>query len=71
MGEESRELKHHIDETRNELDRNIRVLERKVRTTFDWRARFREHPARLLWMAFGMGVLLSGATSGRPARRPR
>jgi len=71
MGEESRELKQHIDETRDELDQNIRVLERKVRTTFDWRARFREHPVRMLWMAFGIGVLLSGATSGRPARRAR
>lgn len=62
MGEESRQLKEHIDNTRDELGRNIVELRAKVRRTVDWRAQFQERPLAMVGIAFGAGLALAIAT---------
>ena len=66
MVQESDRIKHHIDETRAELGRNLSELEDRVRQAVDWRAYFEQDPFKVLAMAFGAGLLL-----GFVATRPR
>jgi hypothetical protein len=61
MGEESSEVKRHIDEQRQELGANIHVLQRRVKDKFDWRLQFEQRPMTIVGVAFGVGLLLSGA----------
>jgi hypothetical protein len=59
MDETSGQIERKIRETRNDLSDNISELEEKVKTVFDWRAQFEEHPAAMVGLAFGGGMLLS------------
>jgi hypothetical protein len=45
---------------------SIRQFESKVKSTLDWRGQFRKHPAPLIALAFGGGLLLSSLFHGRP-----
>jgi hypothetical protein len=78
MGERSDEMKsdrikRSIDLQRGDLGRDIQELERRVKTTMDWRAQFQKSPMTMIGIAFGGGVLLSTligrAQHSRPARR--
>src|SRR3954453_21456856 len=59
MGQESSEVRRHIDEKREQLGENIHELQDKVRSKFDWRAQFEDHCGAVLGAAFGVGFLLS------------
>jgi hypothetical protein len=70
MGEESGEMKsdrikRNIDVQRSDLGRDIQELERKVKTTFDWRTQFQKNPMTMLGLALGGGVLLSTMIGGQ------
>ena len=58
MGEKSDKLKQHIEAERAQLTQNVNELEYRVRSSFDWRAQFREHAGLILGSALGIGVLL-------------
>lgn len=59
MGEESEQLKEHIERKRDELGRNISELQAKMRQTMDWRTQFRERPLKMTGMAFLAGLLVA------------
>ena len=67
MGQESSEVKRHIDEQRQELGANIHVLQSRVRDKFDWRTQFERRPMTIVGAAFGVGRLMSGVV-GRKRR---
>lgn len=64
MGENASQIEREIMEERNELGRNLEVLETKARDMADWRVHYRNHPGVFLGAAAGMGLLL-GALSHR------
>jgi hypothetical protein len=63
MAQDSDQIKHHIDEKRDELTRDLHELEgqvrHQVRQATDWRTHCRNHPAAMLGAAFGGGLLLA------------
>jgi hypothetical protein len=59
MGERTDQIERHIHDTRNELGEHIDELQRKVKTTFDWRIQFQQRPWVLMGAAFGGGLLVS------------
>lgn len=59
------QIKRGIDSERNDLDRNVRELEQKVKTATDWRAQFQRKPMVGVGIAFGAGFLLSKMIGGR------
>jgi predicted alpha/beta-fold hydrolase len=73
-GEVTERIKRNIDQERNELGRNVQELEQRVKSrvedvksSLDWRARFREKPMMMLGLAFGGGLLLSRLGHSRSA----
>jgi len=64
MGESTSEIEHDIAAERNELGRNLQLLENKARSLADWRTYYRTHPFAMLGIAVGGGVLLGALTSG-------
>ena len=64
MGENASQIEREIMEERNELGRNLEVLETKARDMADWRVHYRNHPSVFLGAAAGVGLLL-GALSHR------
>jgi hypothetical protein len=71
MDETSDQIERRIQETRSDLSDNFSELEEKVRTAFDWRAQFEEHPAAMVGAAFGAGILLSALLPIPRRRLPR
>lgn len=65
MGENAGQIEREIMAERNELGRNLEVLQTKARDMADWRVHYRNHPGVFLGAAAGVGVLL-GAMSRRP-----
>ena len=76
MGERPDQIERHIQRQRDELGDNFSELEDKVKSAFDWRSQFEEHPGMLLGAAFVGGAVLaailpsrstisSGVSSGR------
>jgi hypothetical protein len=53
------QMRRHIRRVQEDLNANISEVERKVRSTVDWRAQFDERPITVIGLAFGAGVLLS------------
>ena len=70
MGQESRQLKEHIDETRNELGRNLDNLQAKVKHTFDLEAQINERPLTMIGLSFGAGILVSAVTARAKPHAP-
>jgi len=64
MGQAAREVRHEIEERRDDLGENLQRLESKVKQTTDWRAQFNERPMLMIGMAFGGGLLLSSLVGG-------
>ena len=63
MGESTSEIERDIAAERNELGRNLQLLEHKARSLTDWRMHFRKHPFALMAVALGGGALLGLLTS--------
>jgi ElaB/YqjD/DUF883 family membrane-anchored ribosome-binding protein len=59
MGEESDQIKKHIEEKRQELGAHLNELEYRVKSATDWRTRVREQPLKAVAAAFGGGLLLA------------
>jgi ElaB/YqjD/DUF883 family membrane-anchored ribosome-binding protein len=59
MGEESDQIKKHIDEKRQELGAHLNELEYRVKSATDWRAQVLKHPEKAAGAAFGVGLLLA------------
>jgi hypothetical protein len=64
MEQESERIERHIEETREDLGRNLSELEDRVRTTFDWRAQYDRNPWLVLALTFSGGVAISALLSG-------
>jgi hypothetical protein len=64
MGESTSKIELDIAAERNELGRNIQLLEHKARSLTDWRTHYRNHPFAMMGIALGGGVLLGVLTSG-------
>ena len=64
MGESTNQIERDIVAERNELGRNLQLLENKARSLADWRTYYRNHPFAMIGVAVGGGVLLGALTSG-------
>ena len=62
MGESTSQIERDIVAERNELGRNLQLLENKARSLADWRTYFRNHPFAMMGIAVGGGVLLGALT---------
>jgi hypothetical protein len=62
MGESTSQIERDIMAERNELGRNLQLLENKARSLADWRTYFRTHPFAMMGLAVGGGVLLGALT---------
>lgn len=60
MAERSDEIKERIDAQRGELGENLHELERRVKSSTDWRAQMEKRPWVMLGAAFGTGMLIAG-----------
>jgi len=65
MGESTHQIERDIAAERNELGRNLQLLESKARSLADWRTYFRNHPFAMMAVALGGGVVLGALTTGR------
>ena len=68
MGESTNEIERDIVAERNELGRNLQLLERKAKSLTDWRTYYRRHPFAMMALAVGGGALLGALTSGGTRR---
>lgn len=68
MGESTSQIERDIAAERNELGRNLQLLENKARSLTDWRTYFRNHPFAMMGVALGGGVLLGVLTHNLGAR---
>jgi hypothetical protein len=68
MGESTSKIERDIAAERNELGRNLQLLETKARSLADWRTHFRNHPFALMGAALGGGALLGLLTASGGAR---
>jgi len=64
MGESTSQIERDIAAERNELGRNLQLLEHKARSLADWRTYYRSHPFAMLAVAVGSGVLIGALTNG-------
>lgn len=64
MGESTSQIERDIAAERNELGRNLQLLENKAKSLTDWRTHFRNHPFAMIGLALGGGVMLGVLTSG-------
>jgi hypothetical protein len=69
MDERADQIEAEINRARGDLNNNLQELEDKVKSAFDWRTQFEEHPLAMLGLAFG-GGLVAAALIPR-ARRHR
>jgi hypothetical protein len=69
VAERSDEIKDRIDAQRGELGENLHELERRVKSSTDWRAQMEKRPWVMMGAAFGTGMLIAGviSRSGRSA----
>lgn len=77
MGQTTDQLRHRIEDQRDQFEDNINELEGRVRNATDWRAQFDERPMVMIAAAFGggalLGMLLGGGSddsSSNVQRRP-
>jgi len=59
MGEESDQIKKHIEERRQDLGAQLNELEYRVKSATDWRAQVTKQPGKAAAVAFGGGLLLA------------
>jgi hypothetical protein len=59
MGERADQIEEQIHRTREDLRYNLNELEEKVKSAFDWRMQFEEHPFTMLSIALGGGMLVA------------
>lgn len=59
MAERSDQIREEIDAQRGALGENLHELERRVKSTTDWRAQVEKRPWVMLGVAFGAGVAAS------------
>lgn len=71
MDEKSDQIVNHIETQRSQLGRNLDELESRVRSTTDWRRQFDQHPAVMMGVALGGGLLLGALVNGSSSRRNR
>ena len=64
MGEATRQIEAHIEDTRADLGSNLQELEQKVKAVTDWRQYFERSPLQLLGVAFFGGILLAKLMGG-------
>jgi predicted dienelactone hydrolase len=64
MERESEQLERHIEETREQMGRNVEEIEHRVKSTFDWRAQFDKNPMLVLGIAFAGGAALAALLAG-------
>jgi hypothetical protein len=69
MDEKSDQILNHIESQRDQLGRNLDELEHKVRRTADWRNHFDSHPALMLGLALGGGMIVGSMVGGGPSKR--
>ena len=69
MAQTTNEIEAHLHNKREELGQNIRELERKVKHAADWKNHFETRPMAMMGAAFGGGLLLAVALSGRDQNR--
>jgi hypothetical protein len=67
MGESTSQIERDIAAERNELGRNLQLLEHRARSLTDWRSYFRNHPFTMMAVALGGGVLLGSLVGGSNA----
>jgi hypothetical protein len=68
MGQTVDQIEDHIESSREDLRSNLEELGEKVKSSVDWRERFRANPGAVLAIAFGGGFVLAnviGASRGR------
>jgi hypothetical protein len=68
MGESTSQIERDIAAERNELGRNLQLLESKARSLADWRTYYRNHPFAMMALALGGGVMLGVITNGASRR---
>jgi len=68
MGESTNQIERDIVAERNELGRNLQLLESKAKSLADWRTYYRRHPFAMMAVALGGGAMLGAITSGRTRR---
>ena len=68
MGESTSQIERDIVAERNELGRNLQLLESKAKSLADWRTYFRSHPFAMMALALGGGALVGVLTSGAARR---
>ncbi len=62
MGQQPEQIERHIHQTRARLEENVAELRTRVRSNFDWRYQFQQHPVALTAGAFVGGLILAMAT---------
>ena len=65
MGETTKQIEAHIENTRKDLGANLQEVETRVKAATDWRQHFQARPMTILGIAFGGGVLLATMMSRR------
>jgi hypothetical protein len=65
MGQTTRQIEAHIEDTRENLGSNLQELEQRVRSVTDWKQHFQTSPMTMLGVAFGGGILLATMLGGR------
>lgn len=69
MGETTKQIENHIENTRQDLGSNLEELEQKVKSVTDWRRQFQDNPMTMIGVAFGGGILLATMLGGGKKRR--
>lgn len=64
MGQTTDELRHRIEDQRDQFEDNINEIEGRVKHATDWRAQFDERPMVMIAAAFGGGALLGMLLGG-------
>ena len=63
MGEGTSQIERDIAAERNELGRNLQLLENKARSLADWRTYYRHHPFAMVGLALAGGLMLGALTN--------
>lgn len=67
MVERSDQIREQIDAQRGALGENLHELERRVKSTTDWRAQMDKRPWVMLGAAFGAGIAVSSLIGRSPS----
>lgn len=59
MGQTTDQIAAEIDQSREQLQVNLRELETRMKSAADWRVQFQRHPGRMVAVAVVGGMLLA------------